>query len=185
MLDTILKQTAPKMAKVVEQLGEALRGFHVGKASPQLVEDLKVNQYNTLLPIKQLASIAVAESNVILVTPWDPGSLSQIEAAVRESQAGLNTVSDGKALRIVLPPLSEERRQELTKLVYKKGEEARVALRTVRAVAWEHIKAAEKTGRLTEDDRYRGEEELNRLIAEHNDQVAQLINGKEREIMGE
>lgn len=184
MLDAILKQTHPRMVQVIDQFRGELAKYHAGKADAAIVEDIMVSSYGTKMPIKQLATIATPDPTQIVITPWDQGNLVQIEAAIRESNVGLNPGSDGHQVRIAIPPMSGERRQELVKAAHKKAEEARVALRQIREEAWQQVKEAEKNKQLTEDDRYLGEEKLNKMISEYNGRVIELVEGKEREILG-
>lgn len=143
-----------------------------------------VEAYNAQMPLKQLATIASPEPTQILITPWDKGNLVQIEAAIRTANLSLTPTNDGTMIRINLPPLSTERRQDLVKAVHRKAEEARVALRLIREEAWQQVKEAEQNKQLTEDDRYLGEDKLNKMISEYNGKVGELVEGKEREVLG-
>lgn len=184
MLDVILKATHPRMDQIIDQLRQELAKFHAGKADAAIVEDIMVSSYGTKMPIKQLATMATPDPTQIVITPWDQDNLVQIEAAIRASNIGLNPASDGRQVRIAIPPMSSERRHELVKAAHKKAEEARVALRQIREEAWHQVKEAEKNKQLTEDDRYLGEEKLNKMILEYNGRVSELVEGKEREIIG-
>ncbi len=148
-----------------------------------MVEHVLVDYYGSQLPLKQVASITIPQANQILLTPWDRGALGPIETAVRTSDLGLQPVNDGQAIRIVLPPLTEERRRELTRMVGKLAEEARIALRTERHQAWEAIQKAQKDATITEDDRDRGREELDKMIEQLNKQVQEIATAKERDIL--
>lgn len=183
MLDSIIKATRPKMEAVIDFFVDDLRTIHTGRASAALVEDIKVNQYNTLLPIKQVATVNIPDASLIVINPWDKGTLLPIETAIRDSGLSLNPVNDGSAIRISLPPMSEDRRKELVKVVQGKGENAKVAVRTIREDAWKEIQKSEKASLITEDDRYRGEELLNKMIAEINLKIENLVKNKDREVM--
>lgn len=183
MLDQIIKQTKPKMDQVVAHFQNDLKTIHIGRASSALVEDIKINHYNALLPLKQIASISVPDAGLIVINPWDKGALLPIETAIKDSGLNLNPINDGQNIRLALPPASQERRQELAKIVRSKAEEARVAVRSLREDAWKQVVQSEKAGKITQDDRYRGEEELNRTVADINRQVQEIVSGKEREIM--
>ena len=135
--------------------------------SETVVENIMVNYYGQNSSLKQLASINVPEANMIVINPWDINSLGDIENAIRNSELGLSPVNDGKSIRINLPPLTEERRNEFAKLVGKLSEEARVVVRNLRAEVWNEVKKMEKDGNLTEDDRYTAEDELNKLVKEY------------------
>ncbi len=182
MLDQIIKQTRDKMEQVLAQMSQDFSQLRTGKASAVLVESIIVDQYGAKLPIKQLATITVPDVNLIVITPWDKGSLVQIEAAIDQSNLGLNSVNDGSSIRLNLPPMSAERRAQIARLVLTRAEEARVALRELRQSAWSQVQKNEKLGQLTQDDRYRGEEMLNKLIAEFNDEVKKSAQSKEQEI---
>lgn len=178
----INKETKAKFEQVLTSLEQDLKSIHTGRAHPGVVEDIKVNHYNSVLPLKQLASISAASAHEIVITPWDPGALQPIETALREAGRNFNPQNDGTVIRISLPPLSGERRQELIKLVTRQAEQARIGLRTIRDQVWRQVKQAQKDGALTEDDRYRLERELNDLIADFNKQVEQLTERKRQAI---
>ncbi len=173
----------PKMAEVLHKFGEALKTIHTGRASSLLVEDLLVSAYGSTVPMKQVATIATPEATLVMITPWDKSLLGAIEAAVRESGRNLNPTNDGTTLRITLPPMSQERREEMVKLVNKMAEESRVALRTIRKEAWEAVQQQVRASTLTEDDKYDGEKDLNKMIEEYNGQLAALAAIKEKAIM--
>lgn len=183
MLDKLIKDTRPKMEGVLDHFMQDLHGIHTGHASSALVEEIKVNHYNSALPIKQMATITVPEASMIVITPWDKGALQPIETAIKESGLQINPVNDGQAIRLLLPAMSEERRKELVKLINHKAEEARIAIRTIREEAWKEVQRLEKNNQITQDDRYRGEEELNKLIADMNKKIEDLATRKEEEIM--
>lgn len=177
-----LTEAKTRMTEVLSRLDEELAKVRTGRASSAMVDHLMVASYGTQVPLKQTASVTVPEPTQILITPWDKGLLGAIEQAVRESDLGLNPVNDGAGVRIVLPPLSTERRQQLMKLVNQLGEEAKVALRQVRHEALESVKQDEKAGNATEDDRFRTEKQLNELIAEMNTAVDGRLKNKETEL---
>lgn len=183
MLETIIKQSRPKMDRVIEGFSDDLKAIHTGRASAALVEDIKVSHYNSLMPLKQIASISTPDASLIVISPWDKGVLQPIETSIKESGMELNPINDGVNIRISLPPMSEERRKDLVRLIRQKAEEAKVALRSVREDAWRQIQREEKAGEVTEDDRYRGENELNKIITRYNGQVEEIIKRKDQEIM--
>lgn len=178
----MLKDMKSKSDEVIESLKEEYKNIHTGRASSALVENVSVNYYGQKQALKQMASITVPESNQILVTPWDVNSLGDIENAIRNSDLGFNPVNDGKNVRISLPPLTEERRNEFASLVTKLSEEARVAVRNLREDVWKTVKKMEKDGDLTEDDKYNSEEELNKVVKAYNDQIEELSDKKEKEL---
>lgn len=178
----IYNQTKPRMQELVDKLIDSLKTIHTGRASSLLVEDIGVSYYGSTVPLKQVATIATPEATLITIIPWDKGALVQIEAAIRDSGRNLNPTSDGTTIRIALPPMSQERREELVKLVHKMAEETRIGLRNIRKEAWERVQQEVKAGKLTEDDKYDGERDLNRMIDDFNDNVATMIATKEKDI---
>jgi ribosome recycling factor len=183
MYQSIISQTKPKMTEVMQKLDEEFIKLRTGRASTALVESIKVSYYGTQTPLKQMASLTIPDAASILIQPWDKNALGDVELAIRNSALGLNPVNDGNAVRINLPPMTEERRQELVKHIKSLAEEAKVVLRNVRGDAWNEIKKLEKSGELTEDDRYRAEEELNKIIGDFNKQVDDATDSKEKEVM--
>lgn len=182
MLDRIIADTTKPMDEVVSSFAAALGKIHTGRATATLVEDIKVDYYNQHLPLKQLATISVQDPVTLVVTPWDKGTLVNIEAGIRSSSLNFSPSADGSVIRITLPPLSSERRQEMVKLISRTAEDAKVALRQLRDEAWRQIKELSSTGNLTEDDRYRGEELLNKTIATYNDKLVVLAKAKEESV---
>ncbi len=182
MLQDIYAQAKPKMQEALAKLEEGLKTIHTGRASTMLVEDLVITHYGSQMPIRQVANLATPDATLITITPWDKAALGPIETAVRESGRNLNPSSDGTTIRIALPPMSQERREEMVKLVHKMAEETRVSLRNIRKDAWEQVQDEVKEGKLTEDDKYDGEKDLNKMIDEFNSKVADLVAAKEKEI---
>lgn len=182
MLDRIIADTTKQMDEVVSNFAAALGKIHTGRATSTLVEDIKVDYYNQHLPLKQLATISVQDPVTLVITPWDKGSLSNIEAGIRSSSLNFSPAADGSVIRITIPALSSERRQELIKLVQRTAEEAKVGLRQLREEAWRQVKELTSSGSLTEDDRYRGEEMLNKTIATYNDKLMVLAKAKEESV---
>ncbi len=182
MLSRIYRELRQKMDRVIERFQEELSSLRTGRASAGLVENIKVVYYGTPTPLKQLAQIGVPEANQITITPFDPAAVAEIEKAIRESDIGIEPINDGKTIRLILPPMTEERRQEIIKGLKQRAEDARIALRNLRQQSWEEIQRLEKAKQLTEDDRYAGEKELNKIIAEYNEQIGELVAQKEKEL---
>ncbi len=182
MLEKILRELTPKMAQVIERLEDDLKSIRTGRASGSLVEDILVPYYGTDTPLKQVASISTPDAGLIVIQPWDKGILGDIEKAIRAANLGLNPINDGQSLRLAMPPLTAERRQEFVKLAHQKAEAARIGLRTLRKESWEQIQEAERKGDLTEDDRYQGEDRLNKMIDDNNQKVEDVLAHKEKEI---
>ncbi len=177
-----IKELKTKFDQVILRLGEDFANIRTGRASAALVENIVVSYYGSSTPLKQMASIATPDASQIIIQPWDKNALGDIELAIKNSDLSLSPVNDGNVVRIVLPPMTQERREEIIKTLEKKGEEARVALRNVRGEIWEEIKRREKESKITEDDRYSAEKEINDIIDKYNKKVQELVDNKEREI---
>lgn len=182
MLSEFQKTLNEKFAKIEAILKEEFVSLRTGRANASLVENIQVTYYGSVSPLKQMAQIATPDSSQISIQPWDKSSLADIELAIRNSGLNLSPVNDGNAIRIILPPMTEERRKELTKLVHAKTEEAKIAARNVRGEIWESVQNKEKTGELTQDDRDRSREELDKQIAIFNEKLVLLSKEKEEEI---
>lgn len=183
MIDGIIKEVKPKMQTAIGKLQSDLTRIRTGRANPSILDGIMVSYYGTSTAIREIASITVPESNQILVKPWDRGALNPIETAIRNSDVGINPINDGQQVRLVFPPMTEERRREIVTQVKKNGEEAKVALRNIRKEAWDKVQTAEKNNQATEDDRYWAEEELNKIIDEMNKEIEKVVAEKEVEIM--
>jgi len=171
-----------RMNEVISRFDEELGKVRTGRANAGIVDGVLVESYGTKMPLKQVASITVPEPTQILITPWDKGILNQIEVAIREANLGVSPVNDGAGVRLNLPPLSSERREQLIKLTSSLAEEARVAMRQVRHEALETAKADEKASRATKDDTFDAEKQLNTLIADMNKQVEDRVATKTEEL---
>jgi len=183
MIKDVIKEAENRMSQSLDRLRGELRKIRTGRAQSGLVEDIKVSYYGTEVALKELALISIPEANLIQIKPFDRNSIGDIELAIRNSDLGLNPINDGNFVRIALPPMTEERRSELAKQIKKMGEEAKVAVRTIRGEAWSKVQGLEKSGQATEDDRYQAEEDLNKLIEKTNHSVDQIASEKEQDIM--
>lgn len=183
MIDEIVKIAKPKMSGCIVNLEADLKKIRTGRANPEILDSVKVSYYGVLSPLREMASVTVPEPTVIAVKPWDRNSLSDVELALKNSDLGLSPVNDGVMIRLVLPPMTEERRKEIVTSIKKMGEQAKVSIRTIRGEAWEKVQEAQKRKEITEDDRYRSEEELNKLITEMNKEIEKIVTEKESEIM--
>jgi ribosome recycling factor len=179
----ILKDAESRMHQSTSVLQEDLGGVRTGRANPALIEKLHVEYYGTETPLLQLASISVPEPRSLLIKPFDPTTLKGIEKAIQASDLGLNPNSDGRQIRLNLPPLNEERRHELVKHVHHRLEEARIAIRNIRRDAMKDMKDAENEKLATEDERKRGEEDLQKLTDRLMQDVEKLGQAKEQEIL--
>jgi ribosome recycling factor len=183
MLKDIYKEAESRMKGAVQALEDDLSGIRTGRASPALVEKLPVEYYGTHTPLLQLASINVPEPRSLMIRPFDASSLKAIERAIRTSDLGLNPNNDGKAIRLNLPPLTEERRRDLVKLVNNRVEEARVAVRNVRRDSIKDLREFEQEKLISEDEREKGEAELQKITDRFVAEVNAVGERKEKEIL--
>jgi len=179
----LLKDAETRMHGAIQSLSDDLAGIRTGRASPALVERLSVEYYGTPTHLMQLASISIPEPRSIMIKPFDAASVKNIEKAIRASNLGLNPNSDGKVIHLNLPPLDEERRRTLVKQMHHRLEEARVAVRNIRRDLHNDIREYEKEKLITEDDRLRGEDELQKITDKFIDDIARHGQAKEKEIM--
>lgn len=183
MIKDILKKAGERMAKAVEHLSIEFNKVRTGKASTGLLEGIKVDYYGTPTPLAQVASINTPDSHTIAVQPWDKSMIPVIEKTILNANLGLNPASDGNLVRVPIPPLNEERRKELVKMIKKLSEDARVAVRNVRRDEIEHLKKSEKEEHISEDNRKHAEKEIQTLTDKHIKDVDALLAKKEKEIM--
>lgn len=183
MLEEILKNLRPKMERVLEALEEEFRTLHTGKASAILVESILIDYYGTKVPLKQMAQISTPQTNQIVIVPFDKNALKDIETSIRNSDLNLNPIGESNQVRLVLPSLSEERRKELTKVIHTKAEQSKVIIRNLRRDTWSEIQKLQKQGEITEDDKYTGQDKLNKITDDYSQQIAKLAKDKESEIM--
>ncbi|MFC2050200.1 ribosome recycling factor [Chloroflexota bacterium] len=183
MIEKILAEIDGKMKKGVDALTRDLASIRTGRASPALVEHIKADYHGVLTPINQIASISIPEAKMILIQPWDRSSIRSIEKAILTSDLSLNPSSDSNAIHIPIPPLTEERRRELIRLVNKRVEEARITLRNLRREAIEKLRQTEKNKEISQDQYTRASEQLQKLTDSFIDQVNDIGRAKETEIM--
>jgi len=183
MLDDVKADAENKMKKTVEALKRELVGIRTGRASPALIEPLKVDYYGTLTPLQQIATIAAPEPRLLAIKPFDPSTLHAIEKAILKSDLGLTPMNDGKIIRLAIPALTEERRRELTKVVRKHAEEAHIALRNVRRDSLKDLEEMEKEKMISEDQHFKGKGMLQELTDKYIAQADQIAKAKEAEIM--
>ena len=177
------KEAETRMNKAVESAKNELARIRTGKASPTLLDAVRVNYHGASVPLKQMASIYTPEPRLISVQPFEKSMVGEIEKAILKADLGLNPQNDGTAIRIPIPPLNEERRQDLVRLCKKLAEEGRVAIRNVRHDAIKHFKKAKQDGSLSEDEEKKLEKEVQKLTDSHIAQVDELLKRKEAEIM--
>lgn len=183
MVKDIIESKKAAFEKALNHFTEEAGTLRTGRANPGIVEGLLVEYYNAKTPLKQISSISIPEPRQIVISPWDKGALTQIEAAIRESDLGLNPVNDGSVVRITLPALTEERRRELVKTLNARAEEARISIRNSREEAWKEIQEVEKAALISEDEKFRGKDELQKVIDEYNGKLEAVREKKEGEIM--
>ncbi|MFA4923009.1 MAG: ribosome recycling factor [Ignavibacteriaceae bacterium] len=182
-MEQVLKETKTKMDKSIEALRSELSRIRTGKATTALLDNVKVDYYGTLTPIRQVANVTVLDSHALSVTPWDKSQIQAIDKAILNADLGLNPVSDGTNLKIPIPLLTEERRKDLVKLVKKFGEDCKIAIRNVRRDGNEHLKRAEKEKKMTEDELKEAEDKTQKLTNEHITLIDEILKHKEKEIM--
>ena len=178
----VLHSADEKMKKTIEAVMREFSEVRTGRAHPGLVEGLHINYYDTPTLLKQLASVAVPDAHLITIQPWDITAIPEIEKAIMKSNIGITPSNDGKIIRLSVPQLSQERREELVKVVHKMAEEGRVSLRTVRRESKEALEKLEKDKAISEDDKFRGIDELQKLIDKYTAKVEEILKGKEKEI---
>ncbi len=183
MIKDILKEAETRMRAAIQSLDDDLAGIRTGRATPALVEKLSVEYYDTPTPLMQLASISVPEPRSLLIKPFDPTSLKNIERGILASDLGLTPNNDGKQIRLNLPPLTEERRRELVKVVHNRLEESRIAVRNIRRDLHNDMREFEKEKMISEDDLKRGEEELQKITDKNIEEVNKHGQHKEQEIL--
>ena len=183
MIEVILKNADTKMKKTIEALVNELASIRTGRASPALVEHIKVDYHGVMTPLIQLASISAPEPKTISIHPWDRSIINNIDKAILKSDLGLNPTNDGTNIRITIPSLTEDRRQDLIKIIHKRLEETRIHIRNLRRDAVDEIKQAEKNKQISQDQNTRGAEQLQKLTDNHIDSVNKIGKDKEAEIL--
>jgi ribosome recycling factor len=179
----VFEECRDKMRKAVAHLQEEFGGIRTGRATPGLVEKLKVDAYGAEVPLQQIAGISIPEPRVLVISPYDKGSMKAIEKAIQVSDLGINPSNDGHVVRLVFPPLTEERRRDLVKVVRNRAEEGRVAVRNIRRQTRHDLEALEKDGDLSKNDLDRAEKELEKVTHSTVEEIDQMLEHKERELL--
>jgi ribosome recycling factor len=182
VLEDVVKSAQQRMEKAIQALKRDLATVRAGRATPAMLDKVMVEYYGTQMPVNQVSTVSVPEPRQLLITPWDKSMLAEIEKAIQKSDLGLNPMNDGSTIRLVIPPLTDERRQELAKVVRKMAEEARVAIRNVRRDANDDLKRMEKAGDVSEDEVRRGMDRIQALTDRFVAEVDKMVEVKEREI---
>lgn len=183
MLADVYQETEERMEKAMSALTQELNSIRTGRANPSLVELLPIEYYGTQTPLQELAGISVPESRSLLIRPYDPSSLKNIEKAILKSDLGLTPNNDGENIRLVLPTPTEERRKELVKVVGVKAEEARISVRNIRRESIRNLRDFEDEKMITEDDLHRGEERVQEITDDFIKKIDEFCERKEKEIM--
>jgi ribosome recycling factor len=177
------KEAEQKMKRTVTVFNEELMGIRAGRANPTLLDKISIDYYGTDTPLKQLASISAPEPRLLVIQPWDSKSIPEIEKAILKSDLGLNPSNDGKLIRLPIPQLTEERRKELTKIVGKNAENAKIAIRNIRRDSNDNLKKMEKNKEISEDELKQAEEEIQKITDKYIEEVDKLTEKKEAELM--
>lgn len=183
MINEIISDAEERMKKSVEVTKNEFASMKAGRATPALLDKIQVSYYGTPTPINQMANISVPEARLLVIQPWDKTSIPDIEKAIMKSDLGINPTSDGTVIRLAIPQLTEERRVELVKVVKKKAEEGRVAIRNLRREANDDMKTAQKEGIITEDELKRGQDNVQKLTDKYIKEIDNLLSAKEKDIM--
>jgi ribosome recycling factor len=183
MLDEIYRETGDNMGKSITSLENEFKRIRTGRASLSILDGIRVDYYGTLTPLNQMASLSVPESRLISIQPWDVSVIKEIEKAILKSDLGLTPSSDGKIIRIAIPPLTEERRKELVKVINTMSEDHKVAVRNLRRDANDMIKELKKEGEISEDEVFKAQDQVQKITDEHIKLIDEINNKKEKEIL--
>lgn len=183
MIEEVLSDASSRMGKTIEALKKDLATVRTGRATPALVDSIRVDYYGAPTPLKQIATISVPEARLLVIQPWDNSTIGEIKKAILKSELGLNPSSDGTFIRLSIPPLSEERRRELVKVVHRKTEDGRVALRNVRRDALEMLRELEKEKEISQDEQKRAQERLQDITDKFIAEAGKAAEAKEAELL--
>jgi ribosome recycling factor len=183
MLESTYQESRERMQKSIESLKHDLKRVRTGRASLSLLDGIKADYYGTPTPLAQMASLQVPESRLIVIQPWDVSAIKEIEKAIQKSDLGLTPSNDGKMIRITIPPLTEQRRKELVKIVNKTCEDFKVAIRNIRRDSNELIKGFKKDGGISEDDAFKAQDQVQKITDEYIKKVDEIYRDKEKEIL--
>jgi ribosome recycling factor len=183
MIDDIKKDAAERMDKTIKALHDTLSKIRTGRAHPSLLDHLTVSYYGTEVPLKQVANINVEDARTLVIQPYEQNMVKPVEKAIMESDLGLNPNTAGTVIRVPMPPLTEERRRDLTRVVRQEGEQAKVAIRNIRRDANSELKELVKEKLITEDDERRGQEVIQKLTDQHIKEIDEMLEAKEKDLM--
>lgn len=182
-MNEVLDEAKRKMEKSLKNFKEELSHIRTSRASVALLDAIKIDCYGTQMPIPQIATVNVVEGKMLVIQPWDVNLVKEIEKAIQKSDLGINPTSDGKTIRLVIPPLTEERRKELIKVAGKLAEEARIAIRNIRRDVLDKFKSAKKKGEISEDDYIQLEKKVQKLTDQYVEKINEVLKEKEKEIL--
>lgn len=183
MINDLKKSSEEKMKKTISALKEDFQSIRAGRANTSLLDKITVDYYGQQSPINQVAGLSAPEPRMLMISPWDPKLIPEIEKSILKSDLGITPSNDGKVIRLIIPQLTEERRKDLTKVVGKDSEAAKIAIRNIRRDAMDEIKKAEKSKEITEDDRKSNEEEIQKLTDKYIEEIDKITKAKEIELM--
>lgn len=183
MYKDIINKIKPNLNKTIEYLKNELLGLQVGRATPNLLENLEIDAYDQKMPLKDLAAIQTPEPRSMIIRPWDKDIIKKIESAIRSSNLKLSPVVDNDFIRLTIPPLSEERRKEIAKILQEKVEECRISVRRNREDIWREIQNLEQAKEISEDNKFKAKDELQKIIDDYNKKIEEIKEKKEKEIM--
>ncbi len=183
MLNDIYDDTRDRMKKALETLDREYKRLRTGRASVSLLDGIRANYYGTPTVLSQLATLTIPDPRTIMIQPWDQTVLGEVEKAILKSELGLTPMNDGKVVRINVPPLTEERRRELVKMVGKKAEEYKVIIRNIRRDSNEMVKDLKKEKEISEDEQFKAQEEIQKITDEYIKKIDETLSGKEKEIL--
>ena len=183
MKESIFQKMNDEMEKTIASMDKSLGRVRTGRASISLLDGIKVDYYGTPTPINQVATLSVPESRLIVISPWDASVIGAIEKAIQKSDLGLMPANDGKIIRLAIPQLTEERRKELVKVVKKMAEEGKIKLRNIRRDANEELKSLKKNNKMTEDELFAAQEEVQKITDQNIEKIDKVTSAKEKEIM--
>ena len=183
MIESIYQETRESMDKSIDSLKNEFKRVRTGRASPSLLDGIRVEYYGTMTPLNQMASLSAPESRLITIQPWDVSVIKDIEKAILKSDLGLTPSNDGKLIRISIPPLTEEGRKQLVKVIYKKSEEHRVAVRNIRRDSNDLLKGLKKDSEISEDDAFRAQDQVQKITDKYIKLIDDVCKEKEKEIL--
>ncbi|MDD5348109.1 MAG: ribosome recycling factor [Candidatus Omnitrophica bacterium] len=179
----VVHQTEDRLKKTIDFVNRNFAEVRTGRANPALVEGMHIDYYGTPTMLKTIAQISVPDAHMLMIQPWDATAIPEIEKAIFKSNLGITPSTDGKVIRLAVPSLSKERRQELVKVVHKMAEDGRISLRTIRHESKAHLEKLEKDKVITEDDKFRGIDEIQKLVDKHSTKIEEILKVKEKEVL--